>query len=449
MFSQKKQIETSQRDEKKKPVALVIAINSDHIAALSNQLHGYDCHAYVIANLDAEKLHSLYQQYKADFVVIDGRSIKEHPDICFEFNTKYCDKDSRPYFYIDVSHTPTILTDYCESQKSCATVSYSDGGKAVHYYGRFRAGSDEKFKSDNNMNIASVGKLFTVLACYFALQGRMNGLVNVHPDIELPPYVREKIKRGITANQLLFHQAGLGNYLINLLELVKEKKIIPPVTDTTSLAQLAPVILEPELNMDLQNQTYSNTGYFVLGLAIETAINLGREPSDPKWKSFYQYVKEQILADRMPNTTHIQSEKMVISPTLNKELQDQQLPTTSAGCWYSTAEDIYHMMEWVNERCKTDVGLRQFIIDYNTNHPLHKNADPNIFMHEGHLDTGTDAFASLNLATSEIFCLVTNEMDWSLSGLQHLVTRQTLSDISLEVAQKLDEENDNKRTLTH
>jgi len=50
------------------------------------------------------------------------------------------------------------------------------------------------------------------------------------------------------------------------------------------------------------------------------------------------------------------------------------------------------------------------------------------------LETGVNAYVSHNLKSGDIYCIVTNEMKWESSGMQHVVSRESISDVASEVA---------------
>lgn len=280
------------------------------------------------------------------------------------------------------------------------------------------------------------------------LKEKLNEKVELHPKIKerLPKYIQEKLDKGITPNDLIFHTAGLGDFSVVLDDM--ERK--PTLGKDVSLYKLMGTDLleqqlnfkDPEANMAAEQgqPVYSNTGYFMLGLAIETAINNGKEPDDPSWKSYYQYVKENIVeAAGMIHTSERSGEHSAVNT-----VQKDPHPCTPAGCWYSTAEDIYLMMKWVKEKYDEDVDFKKQIDEYTQKHYVFGGKDCHFFQHAGK-QAGAGADAVLDLETGSTICFVSNSDSaaetfyFSLAhgGFDHVLKNKNLTEIYTDIERQV------------
>ncbi|MEO0340252.1 MAG: serine hydrolase domain-containing protein, partial [Bacteroidota bacterium] len=132
---------------------------------------------------------------------------------------------------------------------------------------------------DTKFNIASIGKLFTAVAI---LQLKQAGKLNLNdpPGKYLPNLQHKGLKDSITIHQLLTHTAGLPLWF-------NEQFANTPKFHLQSLHDYLPLIEKITCQNDWKGtHHYSNVGYFILGLIIESISG----------QSYPNYVEQYIFA---------------------------------------------------------------------------------------------------------------------------------------------------------
>lgn len=143
-------------------------------------------------------------------------------------------------------------------------------------YGFANQAFNAKNNVDTKFNLASIGKLFTSVAIMQLIEeGRISiddTLIEVMPD-----YPNKADAEKITIRHLLMHQSGLGG--IGNPDDLNHSKL-------HTLRDYLPIIVEQPLKFKPgQGKFYSNAGYLVLGLVIESITG----------QDYYDYVREHIF----------------------------------------------------------------------------------------------------------------------------------------------------------
>jgi len=130
---------------------------------------------------------------------------------------------------------------------------------------------------DTKFNLGSMNKMFTGVAIsQLAEKGNLSFDDRIIDHI--PDYPNEEIAGKVTIHQLLTHTSGLGNYWTE--EYMKTSKDrFRAVEDYLPLFVDQPLLFEPGTSW-----SYSNSGFMVLGLIIESITG----------QSYFDYVMENI-----------------------------------------------------------------------------------------------------------------------------------------------------------
>ncbi|MCA9231048.1 MAG: beta-lactamase family protein [Planctomycetales bacterium] len=158
-----------------------------------------------------------------------------------------------------------------------AAVMAIDGGETVfkHAWGRRRIDQPEICTVGTNFRLASVSKQFTATAVMLLVDRQLASLDDTLDLFfpECPEYWRR-----ITVHHLLTHTSGLPDY----------EKLIPPGT-TLQLTDLNVLALLRETQEPVFDPgtkfAYSNSGYALLGLIVETAAQ----------RPFHQFMRTEVF----------------------------------------------------------------------------------------------------------------------------------------------------------
>jgi CubicO group peptidase (beta-lactamase class C family) len=201
---------------------------------------------------------------------------------------------------------------------------------------------------ETSFNLGSINKLFTNIAIrQLAAAGKLNidsSLARAWPD-----YPNRDVARRVTIRQILEHRSGIqGN--IFAAPAGKTRHDVVSLQDYFELFKDQPLQFEPG-----SRQQYSNAGFVVLGLLIETLSG----------ENYYEYVRRHIYepagmthtgswrVDRWPANTAIGYTRgsQDAEPTAPVSRNTDLLPGkgSSAGGGYSTAHDLLHFLNALRE----------------------------------------------------------------------------------------------------
>jgi CubicO group peptidase (beta-lactamase class C family) len=187
---------------------------------------------------------------------------------------------------------------------------------------------------DTKFNLGSINKIFTKIAIAqlveqgkLAFEDRLGKL--------LPNYPNKAAAEKVTISQLLNMSSGIGDFF-------GEKYVNTPKNQIRTLKDYLPLFAsEPLLFEPGTNRRYSNGGYIVLGVIIETVSG----------QDYYDYVRDHVFkpAD-MQNTAWYEMDAIVPNLATGYARDDDFVRRSniysapgrgsSAGGGYSTAEDL-------------------------------------------------------------------------------------------------------------
>src|SRR5262245_29143984 len=143
-------------------------------------------------------------------------------------------------------------------------------------YGLADREADRSNTAETRFNIGSVGKMFTGVAiAQLVEQGR---LAFDHPIGEYLSGLPDEIATEVTIDQLLTHTSGMGDFMRN-----GYPQAAKSARNATDLLRL--VISEPLQFKPGTRESYSNSGYVVLGAIIEAVTG----------QSYYDYVRQHVF----------------------------------------------------------------------------------------------------------------------------------------------------------
>ncbi len=188
-------------------------------------------------------------------------------------------------------------------------------------------------RTDTKFNIGSIGKLFTqIMTAQLIREGKIS--LNDNLKKIFPVYNNENDSL-ITVKELLTFTAGTGDYF-RIREFQQNPENYREVLKLVSLISREPLLFKPGTS-----ESYSNSGYVILGGIIERVTG----------KSYEKNLKERILEPlNMNNSGFVYKDTKVenaargyiITPDDRKESTYERTPSvpTPAGGMYSTAEDL-------------------------------------------------------------------------------------------------------------
>lgn len=183
-----------------------------------------------------------------------------------------------------------IFNEWEEAREFSGVLSISDDKGAIYESAQGFRNKAEKLpnESDTLFAIASGTKLFTAIAiCQLIDMGKLSLDTKVW---DILPFDLQKVDKEVTIRHLLTHTSGIGDYIdedeiedsLEVLELYNTR----PVHQWTSLEFYLPMTTEKESKFAPgTEQSYSNSGFILLGLVIEA---IGK-------RSYHDYVRTQII----------------------------------------------------------------------------------------------------------------------------------------------------------
>ena len=284
---------------------------------------------------------------------------------------------------------------YCkaanEINRFTGSVLVARGGKILFQrgYGWASAQFDVPNTPDTKFLIGSVTKNFTATAI---LQLEEQGKLSVNDPIgKYIPEMPEDIGQKVTIHHLLTHTSGVHSYTD--IEAVMSRRSMP-FTQEEILGSFK------DLPLDFEPGTkwsYSNSGYFLLGLIVERVSG----------ESYEDYLRKHLFDPAgMANTGYKHTETIVpkmargysISPDgefINAHCIDMSLPF-SAGALYSTVGDLYawdralYTDKILSEKSKQKL-FTPVLNDYAYGWGINEAVGHPVYQHTG----GIDGFSSI------------------------------------------------------
>lgn len=141
---------------------------------------------------------------------------------------------------------------------------------------------------DTKFNLGSVSKLFTIVSIAQLIEASKLSL-NTHIIRLIPAWLPMHNAKRITIEQLLIHRSGLGNFMDDQRwKLGADSGLYNRTDNYKPIIQAEKLLFKPGTN-----QSYSNSGYLILGKIIENLSN----------QSYSQYINHNIFSKaKMSNT---------------------------------------------------------------------------------------------------------------------------------------------------
>lgn len=256
-----------------------------------------------------------------------------------------------------ILHIEEYLTRLETHQRFAGTVLAAKDGKIIFHNGYGKANLEHDVGNDTStiFRIGSITKPFTAIAI---LQLVEQGKISLHEPIfsYFPSQTGSEI---ITLHHLLTHSSGIYDYINGMLEPELKSWIASDwsQSDVLSLFSNKPLAFEPGKHF-----SYSNSGYYLLGMIIEqvTGLSLGAY--------FSQYI---FLPSNMPNTSMDDPTSIVMHRAVgNEESQDDQLLsapyvnmnyTFAAGAILTTTWDLFHWQSTLRSNILISEQSRQLM----------------------------------------------------------------------------------------
>jgi CubicO group peptidase (beta-lactamase class C family) len=219
--------------------------------------------------------------------------------------------------------------------------------------------ANRNFNIPNNINtkfrIGSISKLFTSVAIY---QLEKSGKLSIDDKVVtyLPDWKRDDLFDDITIKHLLTHSSGLANYMDNQRwkNGVNEGKFV-------SVDDYKPIVFSEKLQFTPgHSQSYSNSGYIVLGAIVEKLSG----------KSYDSYITMHILNPLFMSNTHLYRLDRITSNIATgytrkksnssgifweNNLFSTPLIGSPAGDCFSSTEDLFKFIKYLkSSRLLTD-----------------------------------------------------------------------------------------------
>jgi D-alanyl-D-alanine carboxypeptidase len=203
-------------------------------------------------------------------------------------------------------------------------------------YGLADRNFDVANQLDTKFNLGSMNKMFTAVAILQLVEAGELSLDNTIADV-LPDYANPGVASQVTIHQLLTHTSGLGTFF-------NQRYADTPKDQIRTLEDYLPLFVDQPLQFEPGTEAaYSNAGYIVLGLVIQSASGV----------SYYDYVEQNIFQPcGMTESGYFQVDEIVpdlavgytyqVEGTEGLSSNVSSLPGrgSSAGGGYSTASDL-------------------------------------------------------------------------------------------------------------
>jgi len=221
-------------------------------------------------------------------------------------------------FYLDGDVTQIARREIGSTKFSGAVEIIKAGEEKPIFRGAFGASSKSDGAlntTETQFNIASNAKLFAAVGI-----AKLEEDKKLTSDDKLEKWLpkdfphRDKLK-DITIRELLTHTSGLNGQGGTPSSHRAENKFDPDFLNVRSINDIILPMLKNEHAKDFfadspqKNYQYANINYLLIGAVIEAVINPGKSPGDPGWKSYYDFIQENILTPAgMTHTVPTRSE---------------------------------------------------------------------------------------------------------------------------------------------
>ncbi len=210
-------------------------------------------------------------------------------------------------------------------------------------------------------NLGSVGKLFTIISIAQLIQEKKLSLDTPVANI-IPLWLPMKNANKITIRQLLIHASGLGNFMNDpRWKIGADSGLYNTTDDYEPLIRGEKLLFKPGTS-----QTYSNSGYLVLGKVIEKLSGL----------HYAQYIQKNIFNLAQMNNTGIWALDEVVknravgyyysckrnSCAWKNNYYQAPFIGTAAGGAYSTVNDLFKFSQFLYQNKFLNSHLTQKVL---------------------------------------------------------------------------------------
>lgn len=245
------------------------------------------------------------------------------------------------------------INDYMRDSNFSGIVAITDGKK------NYTISSSNILPPNTPFAIHSVGKVFTgILALRLIQKGYIPKEVLEQPiqlDQKVIDALPQKIQKQLsrtTLHQVMLHQGGYGDYLLNytsaIEKAIEEGKPIPIIKKPEDFLKYADHKL---VNLGPSGDAYSNLGILLVGLSIRHLYNTFNGDQLEYQDILHRFVLQP--AGIKTFETHMPANGCV-------NLKDKASPYIvggPAGGYWSTAEDLLKMGEWLKENCQDETFM--------------------------------------------------------------------------------------------
>jgi hypothetical protein len=217
----------------------------------------------------------------------------------------------------------------------------------------------------------------------------------------------------ITLNQMMLHQAGLGDYLEkytnDLDQCIKDGKSVPILRQPEDFLRYSDdKTYEPGVNR------YSNFGILLVGLAIKHAYEKQYGPHE-----YDEILRRYVIDDaKMSCFASVRPEKGKYN---SKDPAAAYIAGSPAGGYWTAAEDLAKFGKWIYETCKADANLKQLIVRYGKEFYPDPNRD--CIEHGGAIESAS-AFLLVSLKTGAVFAALSDQ-----PGMAHTLVGKVYKNI--------------------
>lgn len=324
---------------------------------------------------------------------------------------------ARPLLANDISS----LQQYMQDKKISASVSLrSDDGALI-------TSDFPKSNSSAVFAMHSLGKVFTAMLVFVLIRDGIISEKDLHRPIEisnevekqLPYSIRQRLKQ-VTLHQLMTHHAGLGDYLKNYQDRIKQGNI-PNIETVQDFIPFIGAEVYP-----INQFKYSNAGILLVGLASEYVY----EKKTGTRMDYYSLLQQYILDDA--GITSFSPWRPNNAKTNPIDKVAAHIVGSPAGGYWISADDLAKFGQWIYESCKTDFGLKRLIQKYGQEF---YNSDRELVAHGGDIPSSS-AYFSVSLKTGAVIAILSDQSGNAAFTLHTKIQKNIIADKGVDLTDR-------------
>lgn len=279
-------------------------------------------------------------------------------------------------------------------------------------------------QSSSAFAMHSIGKVFTgMLALMMVREGiltekDLNSPIQLDESVkmQLSPAVQEQLKK-VTLHQVMTHLAGLGDYLGDYGQAIREDKV-PQIKQVEDFLPFVDRETYP-----INEFKYSNAGILLVGLAIKHAYEkkTGR-PCD------YNELLNKFIIQKagLKCFSPWRPEHGKFNPTDESAKNTVGSP---AGGYWTTAEDLAKFGRWIYESCINDPALKKLVVKYGQE--FYPEPERELIAHGG-FTASSSAYLSVSLKTGAVISIMSDQPDQAFT-LQTRIEKNIIADKGVDI----------------